>query len=94
MSNQGTSWSDADIGRLADLYFSVPRPSIDEIASQLGRTKKAVWTEISRLGMSKPGAKLRACLGHVCDGRKRFFSSSINERICSFCKQTKRMRCA
>ncbi|MEH2499562.1 hypothetical protein V1294_006041 [Bradyrhizobium sp. AZCC 1678] len=50
MTNQGASWSDADINRLARLYFSVPRPSIDEIASQLGRTKKAVWTEVSRLG--------------------------------------------
>ena len=90
MSRQGTSWSDADIERLASLYFSEPKPPIEVMATELGRSTKAVFTEISRLGMAKRGAEIRTCM--PCD--RSFFSSWIGERICSFCKGSELMRCA
>lgn len=86
----GASWSDADVDRLAKLYFSQPKPSVDAMAETLGRTRGAVWTVISRLGMAAPGAKMRTCM--PCD--KPFYSSWIGERICSYCKSSELLRCA
>lgn len=89
----GDSWSDADVEKLAALYFSSPRLPTHEIASALGRTPKAVQTEASRLGMTRPGAKLRVCLGEGCGGRRRFFSSAPGKRICPQCAESEVYRC-
>jgi hypothetical protein len=94
LRNDLTTWSETDVERLAELYFSVPKPSVEMIAVALGRSTKAIATELSRRGMSKQGAKLRPCLGSGCLGQKKFYSSGIGERICSSCKSTKVMRCA
>ena len=90
LENDKATWSEADIERLAPLYFSVPKPPIEVIAETLGRTIPAVFTELSRLGMAQRGAKMRACM--PCS--RSFFSSWIGERICSFCKSSELMRCA
>jgi hypothetical protein len=82
--NDKTPWSDADIERLARLYFSDPKPPIEVMAKTLGRTTPSVFTELSRLGMAKRGAKMRPCL--PCS--RTFFSSWIGERICSLCKKS------
>jgi hypothetical protein len=86
----GEPWLDDDIERLGRLYFSDPRPPIEEMAAALGRTTKSVFTELSRLGMAKRGVKMRACL----PSSRTFFSSWIGERICRFCKNSEIMRCA
>jgi hypothetical protein len=88
--NDKAPWSNADIERLAHLYFSDPKPPVEVIAETLGRTVPSVFTELSRLGVARRGAKLRACM--PC-GRS-FFSAWIGERICSFCKSSELMRCA
>lgn len=90
----GDSWSDADVEKLAALYFSSPRLPTHDIAAALGRTPKAVQTEASRLGMTQPGAKLRTCLGEVCGGRRKFFSSAPGQRICQRCRESEVYRCA
>ena len=94
MCNKGTNWSESDVNRLATLYFSIPKPSIETMAADLGRTPMACFTEMSKLGLAKPGAKLRRCLGHGCQGQKSFFSSGIGERMCSFCKGSEIVRYA
>lgn len=86
----GSSWSDVEINRLADLYFSTPKPSIDAMAAALGRTKHAVWTEISRLGMAAPGAKMRTC--RPCE--RPFFSWGSGNWICNRCKSSGLLRYA
>jgi hypothetical protein len=88
--NGGEPWLEADIERLGRLYFSDPRPPIEVMAETLGRTVPSVFTELSRVGMAKPGAKLRGCM--PCT--RQFYSSWIGERICSFCKNSEIMRCA
>jgi hypothetical protein len=88
--NGGEPWTDADVDRLARRYFSDPKPPIDVIAEALGRTTPSVFTELSRLGMAKRGAKLRACM--PCT--RQFYSSWIGERICGFCKNSEIMGCA
>ena len=88
--NDKTTWSDADVDRLAGLYFSVPKPPIEDMAAKLGRTTSAVFTEISRLGMAKPGAKIRKC--KPCE--RPFFSWGSGNWICDRCKQTDLVRCA
>jgi hypothetical protein len=88
--NSKAPWSDDDVERLARLYFSVPKPPIEVIAENLGRTVPSVFTELSRVGMAKPGAQLRACM--PCE--RSFFSSWIGERICGFCKSSELMRSA
>ena len=90
----GESWSDDDVAKLAELYFKTPRMSADVIANQIGRTKQAVHAEISRLGMSRPGAKLRTCIGAECYGRRTFFSVAPGHRICPRCAQLEVYRCA
>ncbi len=89
--NGGEAWTDSDRDRLATMYFSVPKPSIDEMAAALGRTTKSVFSEICRMGMSRPGAKLRPCL--PCGG-KLFFSSHIGNRICRRCVRIHQLECA
>ena len=54
-----TPWTDADISLLAEMYFAVPRPPTEVMADRLGRSTKAIWSGVSKLGMSQPGAKLR-----------------------------------
>jgi hypothetical protein len=85
-----TPWTDADIDRLASMYFATPKTPVEVMAARLGRTTNAIWTEVSRRGVSKPGAQIRTCL--PCD--RDFFSSWIGERICQFCKKSEMMRCA
>lgn len=89
-SNGGEPWTDGDRDRLANLYFTVPKPSIEEIAAALGRTTKAAFTEICRTGMSRLGAQLRPCM--PC--QKPFFSSSIGNRICRRCVRIHQLECA
>jgi hypothetical protein len=89
--NGGEPWTDADRDRLAIMYFTVPRMPIDEMAAALGRTTTSVFTEICRMGMSKPGARLRPCL--PC-GRKLFFSCQIGNRICRRCVRIHQRECA
>jgi hypothetical protein len=61
--NDKAPWTDDARDRLASLCFSVPKPPIEMIAETLGRTVPSVFTdEISRLGMTKPGAQLRTCM--------------------------------
>jgi hypothetical protein len=73
--NQGAPWSDADIQKLAELYFSNPKKRpFDAVIAALGRTRGAIQSEISRRGMAAPGAKLRPCLGAECYGRRLFSS--------------------
>jgi hypothetical protein len=91
--SQRAPWSGADIDKLIQMYFSVPKPSIGEMAAKLGRTEKAVWTEISRLGMAKRGAAIRKCLGPN-DCERPFFSTWIGHRICGYCESSEVMRCA
>ena len=86
----GEPWLEDDIERLGRLYFSDPRPPIEEMAAALGRSTKSVFTELCRVGMAKRGAKLRACM--PCS--RQFYSSWIGERICGFCKGSELMRCA
>jgi hypothetical protein len=85
-----TPWSPALNEKLAQIYFQDPKPSITEMAAALGRTPHATWTQISRLGMATPGAKVRRCL--PC-GRS-FYSSWIGNRICSWCAESDELRCA
>ncbi|MBN9007116.1 MAG: hypothetical protein J0H40_17080 [Rhizobiales bacterium] len=92
--NQGAPWTDADIERLALMYFSMPRPPHSVMAERMGRTVGAMQTVISRVGMSRPGAKLRACLGVGCQGQRKFFSAGINNRICGRCERDPVMGCA
>ena len=90
-----SAWSDDDIDRLAHLYFSDPEQrSIDVMVTALGRTKAAIQSEISRLGMAAHGAKLMMCLGDECSGRRKFFSAGIGHRICPRCSQAEIYRCA
>jgi hypothetical protein len=60
--NSKAPWPDDNVERLARLYFSDPKPPIEVIAENLGRTVPSVFTELSRVGMAKLGAKLRACM--------------------------------
>ena len=83
-------WDDGDTVKLAGMYFSTPKPSIDEMSAAMGRTPNAVWQFITRIGMSAPGAKLRRCLPCNC----KFFSSHPGNRICSRCAGSELMRCA
>lgn len=94
LDRSGDAWSDDDVERLAELYFTTPRTSTETIAAALGRTTAAVQTEVSRLGMTQRGAKLRSCLGEGCYGRRLFFSSSLNNRICPRCRESEVYRCA
>jgi len=94
LDRSGDAWSDADVERLAELYFTTPRVSTEKIAAALGRTPKAVQTEASRLGMTQPGAKLRICLGEGCNGLRRFFSAAPGNRICPRCAESEVYRCA
>lgn len=88
--NDTSAWTPAQNERLASVYFTVPKPSIAEMADVMGRTPHAVWTQISRLGMAKPGAQLRRCM--PCG--KSFYSSWIGNRICSRCAESEVLRCA
>jgi hypothetical protein len=88
-------WSDNDIETLADLYFVDPKKrSYDAMVEALGRTKSAIQSEISRRGMAQPGARMRACIGAECYGRRKFFSASAGHRICQRCSVTEIYRCA
>lgn len=88
--NEKTPWSDADITKLAELYFSVPKIAPADMAAQLGRSVKALQTEISRLGMARPGAKVRKCA--PC--KRPFYSWGSGNWICSRCKLSAEFRCA
>lgn len=88
--NDRMTWSDSDVTQLARLYFSTPKPSIDAMTAELGRTRHSVWTVISRLGMAQPGAKMRACMRY----ERPLLSSWNGQRICSFCKYSQLLRCA
>ena len=90
MCNSGKFWTDDKTIRLAELYFCVPKPSIDEMAAAVGHTRSATWNQISRLGMATPGAKLRRCM--PCD--RKFFSTHSGNRICSRCHGSELLRCA
>lgn len=94
IDRSGEPWIEVDVEKLAKLYFTSPRIHVDKIALALGRTTGAVQTEVSRLGMAQPGAKLRICLGEVCGGRRRFFSSAPGNRICQRCAKSEVYRCA
>lgn len=85
-----TAWTPEQTDALAELFFADPKPSIGEMAAKMGRTPHATWTFISRIGMATPGAKVRGCM--PC-GRK-FYSSWIGNRICSWCAESEQMRCA
>ena len=88
--NDKAPWTDSDRDRLASLYFSVPKPPIEMIAENIGRTVPSVFTEICRMGMSRPGAKLRSCM--PCG--RRFFSGHIGNRICRRCVRIHQLECA
>jgi hypothetical protein len=90
LSNSGNSWSDADRERLALMYFASPKPSVEEMGMALGRTPKAIWTEVSHLGMAKAGAKQRPCM--TCT--RPFFSSHAGNRICMRCIKQNHLECA
>lgn len=90
MRSDQTVWDDASTIKLASLYFSTPKPSIESMASALGRTPQATWNFIARIGMAAPGAKLRSCL--PCD--RAFFSSHNGSRICSRCAGSELLRFA
>lgn len=90
MRRTETVWDHASTIKLASLYFSTPKPSIEAMAAAIGRTPSATWNQISRLGMAVPGAKLRKCM--PCD--RAFFSSHIGNRICGRCADGELMRCA
>ena len=85
-----TTWTDADISLLAEMYFTSPRTPTGIMADRLGRSIPSVWAEISRLGMSQPGAKLRTCL--PCN--REFFSTHIGNRICNWCVRVHQLECA
>lgn len=90
MINDGTAWTAEQTAKLAGLFFTDPKPSIGEMAATMGRTPYAVWTQIARLAMSTPGAKLRKCL--PCD--RPFYSSHIGNRMCQHCLESQGLRCA
>jgi hypothetical protein len=75
-------WTDADREVLVDLYLENPRPSVEVMAAKLGRTRQAISTEASRLGLRAPGSQSRKCL--PC--QRPFFSSWIGHRICPRCE--------
>jgi hypothetical protein len=84
-TDQGAPWTDEATERLAVLYFKMPKLRIEDIADRLGRTVSSVYGQISRTGMSAPGAQLRVCLGE-CFGQ-RFYSSWIGHRRCRSCSR-------
>jgi hypothetical protein len=90
VDHNGEGWTEQQINLLASMYFSVPKTPIEEMAAALGRTPKATWTEISRRGMAKPGAKPRLCM--TC--RRSFFSGHIGNRICVKCTKQNQLECA
>ena len=77
LQNNGSAWSDEDVAKLASLSFSYPRPAIEVIAAKLGRSTSAIQTEMSKIGLTKRGAKLRPCLGVICAGKKQFFRPEL-----------------
>ncbi|MGM4916238.1 hypothetical protein [Tardiphaga sp. 813_E8_N1_3] len=88
--HKGEGWTEQDDLLLASMYFSVARPSVAEMGVALGRTPKAIWTQVSRLGMAKPGAKRRPCM--TCT--RPFFSSHAGNRICVKCIKQNQLECA
>lgn len=70
--NDKTPWTDADRDRLAAMYFSGLKPSIEEMAASLGRTTGSAFGEICRMGMSKP-ARDR---GPACPAGSRSFPAT------------------
>lgn len=87
-------WTPAQTDQLMKLYFSTPKPTIDVMAAAVGKSPMATWIRISRLGAATPGAKLRTCLGPVCQGQRSFYSEHAGNRICQGCDQSEMMRCA
>jgi hypothetical protein len=90
MRSDQAVWDDAATVKLAGLYFSTPKPSIEAMAVALGRTPQATWNFIARIGMATPGAQMRKCM--PCE--RQFFSTHIGNRICSRCADGELMRCA
>ncbi|WLA74263.1 hypothetical protein QIH77_03245 [Bradyrhizobium diazoefficiens] len=86
-ANSTMPWSEADYGRLADLYVETGG-DIRAIAALMGRSATAVWTKASNLGLAVTGndVRLRKCLGDGCRGQKLFMSPDKGTRICPRCK--------
>jgi hypothetical protein len=88
LRNEHKPWDDDEVDMLAGLYFvDHDNRSYAAMVMTLGRSKKAIQTEISRRGMTQPGAKLRLCIGAECYGRRKFFSASPAQRICQRCRR-------
>jgi hypothetical protein len=88
--NGGEPWTDADRDRLANLYFTVPKPSIEVIcggARQDDQSRLHRDLPHGHVEARREAAGLLAC-------RRSFYSSWIGERICGFCKSSELMRCA
>lgn len=90
MINDKAPWTAEQIEKLAELYFSVPKPSIDHMSAVIGRSPHATWNQIARIGMSKRGAQVRKCL--PCD--HNFYSTHVGNRMCQRCLESDELRCA
>jgi hypothetical protein len=88
--NDRTPWTPEQTEELAKKFFSDPKPSIATKAAAMGRTPHATWTYISRIGMATPGAAVRKCL--PCD--RKFYSSHVGNRMCTWCLESEELRCA
>ncbi|MEY9198408.1 hypothetical protein ABIA16_003524 [Sinorhizobium fredii] len=89
-------WSKRDLDDLLRLWIKGLSPV--EIGAEIGRTKAAIMSKASRIGLlqmtreelAAPGVKLRWCLY----GGHDFVSASVGNRICSGCKQSDVYRAA
>ena len=88
-----TPWTPAYLQKLAAVFFADKKPSIADMATAMNRTPHATWTFISRIGMATPGAQVRPCMPCMPCGRK-FHSSWIGNRICTWCAESEQMKCA
>ncbi|MBX5160436.1 hypothetical protein HJB89_25460 [Rhizobium sp. NZLR8] len=85
-------WTRADFEALVKLYIA--GKSNPEIAEALGRTRQAVATKGSRIGLysltrdelQEPGVAVRTCLNPEMP--HLFVSTGIHNRTCADCKKT------
>lgn len=89
-------WSKRDLDNLLRLWIKGLSPV--EIGVEIGRSKAAIMSKASRIGLlqmtreelSVPGVKLRHCLY----GGHEFVSTGVGNRTCSGCKQSEVYRAA
>jgi hypothetical protein len=76
-------WNTASVAKLKALIDTKPRPSIDEIAAEMGCKRPAIYGIMSKLRLSfrDSGLEIRKCM--CCE--RQFWSEGIGDRLCDEC---------